>query len=314
LAAGHNVVVVDNFSNSAPEVLERVRAVSGRPVEWIEADLRDRSAIQAILSSNPFDAILHFAGLKSAPRSVLDPASYWQVNVGGMANLLEAALVVGVGKFVFSSSAVVYGPQRVVPVAETAPVHPSNPYAHTKLAGEQMLREATKAYPAFRACSLRYFNPIGGHPSGLLGENSREPPENLFPRILAACRHGTTIDVYGTDYDTLDGSAIRDFIHVMDVAEGHCAALSYLARGADRGDERRSIFNLGTGKGCSVLGLIAAMERVSGKSIARRGRPRREGDIAVSVADVQRSADALGWRATRTIDDACKASLKWMEN
>jgi UDP-glucose 4-epimerase len=313
LEAGHQVVVVDNFSNSSLDGLHQAMKLAGKSLRIVEADIRDRAAMAEVLTAGSFDAILHFAALKSAPESIERPEAYWDVNVGGTAVVLEAALAAGVGKFVFSSSAIVYGAQDKVPTPESAELRPLNPYAWTKLAGEQMLRDVARSRPGFHACCLRYFNPIGNHPSGLLGESPRQRPTNLFPIVLSAYRQGAPVDIFGTDYETADGSAVRDFIHVMDVAEGHAAALRLLNESQKPREGRVDVFNLGTGRGSSVLDLVKAMERVTGRSIARRESGRRTGDIAVSLADPARSAKMLGWRATRSLEDACTDALKWLE-
>jgi UDP-glucose 4-epimerase len=313
LGAGHEVVVVDDFSNSTPDALKAVMEATGKKLEWREADIRDRALIKAIAADGPYDAVLHFAALKSAPESIEQPGRYWDVNVGGMAILLDAVAAAGVDKFVFSSSAIVYGAQRNVPIPETMPPAPLNPYAWTKLVGEQMLRDLVRSRPTFKACILRYFNPIGAHPSGRFGEDPRQPATNLFPAMLAASRNCTTVDVYGTDYETPDGSAIRDFIHVMDVAEGHVSALDFLTAPSTPQRQETWTFNLGTGRGCSVIELIETMEAVGGRSIRGRAEPRRQGDIAVSVADIARSTAVLGWQARRSLRDACIDSLKWLE-
>jgi len=313
LQAGHELVVLDDFSNSGEDVVRTIRDLTGGKLESIEADIRDRMAVRAALALGSYDAVLHFAALKSAPESTAEPARYWDVNVGGMAILLDEMLARGIGNFVFSSSAIVYGRQEHVPIAETAATVALNPYASTKLAGEAMLQEIAGVNPRFRACSLRYFNPVGGHPSGRLGERPRRPGGNLFPMILKACREHTAIDVNGIDYDTPDGSTIRDFVHVMDLAEGHAAALAFLLRSRDSDPAGAWTFNLGTGHGASVLELIAATEKVMGREIQRRIGPRRDGDIVVSVADVERAASILGWRARRTLEQACADAVRALE-
>jgi len=314
LQAGHDIVVVDNFSNSDATVLQTVMEIGGRRLCSIEADIRDRKAMKSVLSEGKFDGILHFAALKSAPESLEQPELYWDVNVGGTAILLEAALAAGVRKFVFSSSAIVYGTQEIVPTPETAPLRPINPYAWSKLVGEQMLDDVGRSRVNFHACSLRYFNPIGNHSSGRIGENPKQRATNIFPVILSACRDRKPVNIYGTDYDTRDGSAVRDFIHVMDVAEGHSAALKFLVTKEAGAGSDAAIFNLGTGQGSSVRDLVHAMERAAGTTIECRESGRRAGDIAISVANPERSATILGWRARRSLDQACSDAMRWLDD
>ena len=314
LAAGHDVVVVDDFSNSDVGVLRTIMDVAGKRLTWIEADIRNRELIGSVMARDRYDAVLHFAALKSAPESIERPEQYWDVNVGGTAVLLTAALAARVDRFVFSSSAIIYGAQEAVPIPETTQPAPLNPYARTKLAGEQMLRDAVGARPNFRVCILRYFNPVGAHASGRIGEKPRQRATNLFPIVLSALRNRTTIDIFGTDYETPDGSAIRDFIHVMDIADGHAAAVEFLAGDSSAGHADAWTFNLSTGKGCSVLELIAKMEKVGGRAVSARASTRRSGDIAISVGDSSRAATVLGWRARRTLEDACRDSLRWLDN
>lgn len=313
LDAGHEVIVIDDFSNSEEGVLRTVRELTGKSLEWVKADIRNRAAVSAVLERGPYDAVMHFAALKSVPESLVHPARYWDINVGGMAILLAASLAAGVKRFVFSSSATVYGEQKVIPISETAATAALNPYASTKLAGERMLHEAALASPEFRVCNLRYFNPIGSHPAGRLGENPRGKSTNLFPAIVAACRSRTGIEIHGTDYETPDGSAIRDFIHVMDLAEGHVAALEFLMGGSSFTSEGAWTINLGTGEGCSVLELVTLAEKAAGHSIPLHHAPRRKGDVALSIANPERAGRLLSWRARRTLPEACADALRALE-
>ncbi len=308
--AGHEIIAIDNFANSDESVLAAVSSLVGRRVEWSRADIRDRDAMAKLIVPGAFDAILHLAAFKSVPELLQEPDLYWDNNVGGMAVLLRAVRTAGISMFVFSSSAIVYGPQERVPISESASVAPLNPYACTKLAGERMLRDLAHSQPDFRACILRYFNPVGAHQSGELAENPRLPPSNLLPIALAASRDRKTIDIFGTDYDTPDGSAIRDFVHVMDIAEGHVSALNFLANDKSRSCGDAWIFNLGTGRGCSVFELIRIVEKVGRRAISVRLAGRRKGDIAISVADPSLSAALLGWRARRSLDEACADALR----
>lgn len=306
--AGHDVLAIDNFANSDEGVMTAVSALVGHRFKWSKADIRDQASMAKLIVPGAFDAILHLAALKSVPESLEKPDLYWQNNVGGMAVLLKEARAAGISMFVFSSSATVYGFQERVPISESATLAPSNPYAWTKLAGERMLRELAHSQPDFRACILRYFNPVGAHKSGEIGENPRQPASNLFPIALAASRDRRTIDIYGTDYATPDGSAIRDFVHVMDVAEAHVSALNFLASEKSRGDAW--IFNLGTGRGCSVIELIRTIEKVGRRPIPIRSVGRRQGDIAISVADPSLGEALLGWRARRSLEEACADALR----
>jgi UDP-glucose 4-epimerase len=309
--AGHDIFAIDSFANSEESVLTTVSALAGKRLEWVKADIRDRDAMAKLIVHGAFDAVLHFAALKSAPESLEQPDLYWDVNVGGMAVLLRAVRAAGISKLVFSSSAIVYGLQERVPISETAALAPLNPYGWTKLAGEQMLRDLARSQTDFRACILRYFNPVGAHASGRIGENPKQPASNLFPIALAACRDRRTIDIYGTNYDTPDGSAIRDFIHVMDVADGHVSAVDFLGSDAGMNHTDAWTFNLGTGQGCSVVELIRKVEKVSRQPIASRAAERRQGDVAISVADPSLSAAVLGWRARRSLEEACADALRW---
>jgi UDP-glucose 4-epimerase len=313
LEAGHEVVVIDDFSNSDSSVLDTVRALIRGHLEWFRVDIRDRHAVADVMAARTYDAVLHFAALKSAPQSVEEPAKYWDVNVGGMAVVVQAALQAGIPKFVFSSSASLYGTQALGPIAETAVPRPANPYARTKLVGEQLLLDVAARHRHFQACSLRYFNPIGAHGSGLVGESPRQEPSNLFPVLLRACQRGTIVEIYGRTYPTHDGTAIRDYIHVMDVAEGHVAALEFLDGAAAEAPANAPAFNLGTGVGTSVLELIHRVETVFATPIVTRDCPPRAGDLAVSLADPTRTIAALGWQAKRSIDDACRDAKKWLE-
>lgn len=310
LNAGWEVTILDDFSNSSPDVLVALKRITGRDVVAVEADIRNFDAVSQIVAQGGFDAVIHFAALKSAPESISQPLRYWEVNVGGMTSLLRALAMSEVRMMVFSSSAIVYGEQETVPTPETAPLFPTNPYASTKVAGEQLLLNFAACCPGLKACILRYFNPIGAHYSGLIGENPKQAPSNLFPLLLAACRSQSAVDVLGTDYATSDGSAVRDFVHVMDVADAHLAALELLASNAAAAPAVRT-FNIGTGVGVSVRNLIGAVEKATGIEIHRRDGPRRSGDIMASIADPTLAAAELGWRARRSLMDACQDGWRW---
>ena len=303
------MVVVDNFSNSDRDNLSKIMEVSGKELTWIEADVRDRLRIRETLGQDGFDAILHFAALKSSPDSIRHPERYHDINVGGTTILLEETLRAGVDKFVFCSSAAVYGVQHSSRAGETDILSPPTPYASTKLACEQLLRDAARTRVELKTCSLRCFNPIGAHPSGLLRNHFARQPEDLLSCVLAARHHRRAIEIYGTDHDTPDRSAIRDFVHVIDIADGCLAALAFLSDPTGKSSNQWT-FNLGTGRPCSVLELIGTMERVGERPILRRERPRRAGDISISVADPTFSAATLKWRAHRSLEEACTDALK----
>lgn len=307
LSAGYDLVVVDNLSNSKAAALSRVEQITGRKVRFYRKDILDRAALDRIFEENAVDSVIHFAGLKAVGESVQVPLSYYRNNVSGTITLLEAMAAHGVKKIVFSSSATVYGDPDRVPITEDMPLSAANPYGRTKLMIEDILRDLAAADPEWSVSLLRYFNPVGAHPSGLIGENPNGIPNNLMPRVLDAARGRTeAITVYGDDYPTPDGTGVRDYIHVVDLAIGHIRALELLGRG-------RGVFthNLGTGRGYSVLELISALERASGVSIRRVVTPRRAGDIASCYADPGKALRELGWRAERTLDDMCRDSWNW---
>ena len=305
--AGHRVLVVDSLSNAKPSVLDRLREVTGAEVELHRADVRDRVALRAILSGGKVDAVLHFAGLKAVGESVDKPLLYYDQNVGGAIALLEEMAALGIGQLVFSSSATVYGEPERLPLAEDHPLRPANPYGKTKLVVEHLLADHARADPGFRYAALRYFNPAGAHPSGRMGEDPRGRPDNLFPylaRVAVGALPG--LRVFGDDYDTRDGTGIRDYIHVMDLAGGHVAALEGLARHG-----RSLTLNLGTGRGYSVLEAVKAFERACGKSIPLQFVERRPGDVAASFADPSLAAAELGWKARLDLEAMCRDAWRW---
>ena len=299
--AGHELVVVDNLSNAKPVVLDRLRELTGKPVEFHRADLRERPALDAALA-RPADAVIHFAGLKAVGESVEKPQLYHDNNVRGSAVLLEAMAARGVRRIVFSSSATVYGDPLRLPLTEEHRLQPTNPYGENKAEIEQLLKRSEVQHAA-----LRYFNPIGAHPSGRIGEDPRGIPNNLMPYIaqVAVGKH-PALRVWGNDYATPDGTGVRDYIHVMDLARGHLAALDYLNRA------KRSITaNLGTGRGYSVLEAAKAFERACGRKIPLDFQPRRAGDVAASYADASLAARELGWKAALNLDDMCRDAWRW---
>ena len=317
LQAGHRLVVLDDFSNSSPIALERVGELAGGEaaarLSLIQGDIRNRSQLdQAFASaSSPIDAVIHFAGLKAVGESVQQPLRYWDVNVNGSRCLLEAMDSHGCHTLVFSSSATLYGYPDAVPIPETAPIAPINPYGHTKAAVEQMLADLQSSAPdSWRIACLRYFNPVGAHPSGRIGEDPRGIPNNLFPFVSqVAVGHRPTLQVFGGDWPTPDGTGVRDYIHVMDLAEGHRCALDCLLKE----EPQLLTLNLGSGQGQSVLDVVKAMEAASNRSIPYAITERRPGDAAISVADPSQALKRLGWRTQRSLDDVCRDSWAWQQ-
>jgi UDP-glucose 4-epimerase len=304
LAAGHAVTVLDDFSNAEPESLDRVAALGHGQAFLVRGDIRDPEVVDAAFRHRPVDAVIHLAGLKAVGESVAEPVRYWSVNVGGTLALLEAMDRHRVRRLVFSSSATVYGEPETVPIPETAALGPKNPYGHTKLAVERILSDVVVARPAVGAVSLRYFNPVGAHASGLIGENPRGTPNNLFPFVArTAAGLLDRVRVFGNDYPTPDGTGIRDYIHVVDLACGHLAALEFLLAGEGRGCHLA--INLGCGRGYSVLEALAAFERAVGRDIPYEVVGRRPGDAAETVADPRRAAALLGWRARLDLEAMC---------
>jgi UDP-glucose 4-epimerase len=305
--AGYGVLIVDNLSNAKPSVLERLRELTGAAMEFHRADVRDRDALRKILAGKDVAAVLHFAGLKAVGESVAKPLLYYEHNVGGSIALLDVMAELGIERFVFSSSATVYGEPQRLPLTEDHPLSPANPYGTTKLMVEQLLADAAYADERLHYAALRYFNPVGAHPSGRIGEDPRGEPQNLFP-YLTRVAIGTlpALRVFGKDYDTPDGTGVRDFIHVTDLARGHVAALQALDRG-----ERTLVVNLGTGRGYSVLEAVAAFERACGKSIPVQIVSRRPGDVRASYADPSLATTVLAWKAQLDLDAMCRDSWRW---
>ena len=302
--AGHELVVLDNLSNAKEGVLARLRELTGKELVFHKADLRERAAIERILPG--VHAVLHFAGLKAVGESVAKPLLYYDNNVGGTIALLEAMAAAGVQRLVFSSSATVYGEPERVPLAEDHPLRPLNPYGKSKLMIEHLLADHAAAEPAFRYAALRYFNPIGAHPSGKIGEDPRDIPNNLLPYVAqVAVGRLERLKVFGRDYPTPDGTGVRDYIHVMDLVAGHLAALEYLEKNGS------ITCNLGTGRGYSVLEVVKAFERASGKKVALEFAPRRPGDAASSYADPSAAASQLRWKAALGLDAMCRDAWRW---
>lgn len=289
LERGCQVVVLDNLSNSHPKVLERMATIAGVEVDFVEGDIRDGRILENIFRQFSIDAVIHFAGLKSVAQSVSEPLEYYGNNVAGSLSLLRAMAQFGCRRLVFSSSATVYGSPDQVPIREDAPLRPTNPYGQTKEMVETILRDLAASDPDWEILSLRYFNPVGAHPSGLIGEDPRGIPNNLMPYVAqVAVGRLPRLQVYGGDYATIDGTGVRDYIHVVDLAAGHLAALNGLAPGYD-------VCNLGTGRGYSVLEVVAAFAAASGRSIGYEIVGRRSGDVAECYADISYSRKRLNW-------------------
>ena len=311
IAEGYEPVIADNFSNSSPSVLPRLEALSGTKIPCVRAELTDREEVRSLFDAYAFDAVVHFAGLKAVGESVSMPVRYYSNNLISTLYLLEEMASHGVHSFVFSSSATVYGVPEKVPIPETAPAGgTTNPYATTKYMIEEILRDAAKADPSLGVCALRYFNPVGAHPSGMIGENPRGIPNNLMPFITqVAIGRREYLSVFGDDYDTPDGTGVRDYIHVCDLADGHVAALKKLFEGPGV-----YTYNLGSGRGYSVLELVHAFEKACGREIPYRITGRRPGDIAVSCADPSLARKELGWTAKLSLDRMCEDSWRWQRN
>ena len=307
---GHRVVIADNFSNSSPRVLLRLQRIIGAPVECERLDLRSKSAVVRLFARHRFDAVMHFAALKAVGESFAQPLAYFENNICGAINLLRAMHEAGVARLVFSSSATVYGDPQSVPINEHARLAVTNPYGRTKLVMEQLIDDLCGADASFRAANLRYFNPVGAHPSGLIGEDPSGIPNNLMPYICqVAAGRRSKLSIFGDDYPTPDGTGIRDYIHVMDLVRAHVAALDYLMRG-----DGNLTVNLGTGRGISVLELVHAFERASGCSIPYEIVERRRGDVAQVYADPSLAHRLLGWRTQLDVHAMCRDAWRWQSS
>ena len=310
LAAGHTPIAYDNLCNSTAAVFERIEQVTGKQVEFVEGDIRDTQTLAQVFARHDIDCVIHFAGLKAVGESVHKPLEYYDNNVGGTIALLSAMRDAGCGNIVFSSSATVYGTPERLPLTEDMPKgEATNPYGRTKTIIEDILSDVQRANPQMNVVLLRYFNPIGAHPSGLMGEDPTGVPNNLMPYITqVAVGKRDCLNVFGDDYPTPDGTGVRDYIHVMDLASGHAAALKAL-----RPEGGLSIYNLGTGKGTSVLELVHAFEKATGVEVPYRICPRREGDVAACYADCGKAERELGWKARYGIEDMCADSWRWQK-
>ena len=307
LTAGHEVCVFDNFSNSSPVALTRVRQLTNRDFALVEADIRDADALVRATTDFRPDAVIHFAGLKAVGESNEQPLRYYDNNVAGSVHLLAAMDAAGCSRIVFSSSATVYGAAQYLPFDEQHPVAPANPYGRTKAMVEELIGDWAAATPAASAVLLRYFNPVGAHESGRIGEDPRDVPNNLMPYVAqVAVGRRATLAIFGDDYDTRDGTGERDYIHVVDLAAAHLAALDYSGRTA--GCEA---INVGTGRGITVKELVAAYERACGHAIPAQIAPRRPGDVASSYAATAKAENLLGWRAALDVDAMCTSSWRW---
>lgn len=304
---GHRVVIVDNLCNSSLKVLERLRTLCGDRFDFVQADVRDASALNTLFSQHAIEGVIHFAGLKAVGESVAQPLRYFDNNLGSTLTLLQAMDRAGVRQLVFSSSATVYGDPEQVPITESARLQATNPYGRTKLMCEDMLRDLQASDPRWQVAILRYFNPVGAHESGLIGEAPNGPPNNLMPYITqVAVGQREYLSIFGQDYPTPDGTGVRDYIHVVDLAQGHLAALRYLQT------QQRSItVNLGTGRGVSVKELVDCFEQVNGVRVAHRYVERRPGDVAACWADTTLAQNALAWCAQRDVAQMCRDAWHW---
>lgn len=310
MAAGHDVVVVDNLSNAKLSVQERVARIAGKAFVFVELDVRDRAGLERLFAEHRFDGVIHFAGLKAVGESVAQPLRYYDNNVNGSLVLFETMAKFGVKTLVFSSSATVYGDPASVPIVEHFPLSATNPYGRSKLMIEEMLRDLALADPDWRIALLRYFNPVGAHQSGLIGEDPNGIPNNLLPFIAqVAVGRRPQLSVYGDDYPTPDGTGLRDYIHVVDLALGHVKTLDKLAGGPGV-----VTYNLGTGRGNSVLEMVRAFEAASGRPVPYQIVARRPGDIAACYAEVALAERELGWKAERGVAEMCADSWRWQSS
>ncbi len=310
LSKGHEVIIVDNYCNSSENTIKLIEEISGKPVMAYKCDILDESGLERVFSAHTIDAVIHFAGLKAVGESVSMPLNYYNNNISGTVVLLRVMEKFGVQKLVFSSSATVYGMNNPVPFKEDMPTSATNPYGRTKLMIEEILKDLTKANPEFKVAILRYFNPIGAHKSGKIGENPNGIPNNLMPYIMDVAKGKLPqLNVFGNDYPTKDGTGVRDYIHVCDLAIGHILALDKLDSLNDVG-----IYNLGSGQGISVLELLAGAEKACGKAIPYQVAPRRPGDIAECYADVSKSERELSFKTTLGVEDMCADAWRFVQN
>ena len=310
LNSGKEIVIIDDFSNSKPEALDAIRKITGKDFKFYEMDYRDRTKLEKVFEENQIDAVINFAGFKAVGESVQKPIEYYENNIGGALVVLDTMRKYGCKTFIFSSSATVYGDPEVIPITEECKTGgTTNPYGTTKLFIEQILKDIYISDNTWDICILRYFNPVGAHESGLIGEEPKGIPNNLMPYVVrVASGQLKELSVFGNDYNTPDGTGVRDYIHVVDLAKGHVAALKKL----DKEQNGMYIYNLGTGTGYSVLDMVKAFEKATGKKVPYKIAPRREGDIATCYADPKKAKEELGWEATKTLEDMCKDSWNYI--
>lgn len=309
IRTGFETVLFDNLCNSSPVVVDRIAQITGKRPTFIQGDVRDRAVLDGVFDAHPIDAVVHFAGLKAVGDSMTRPLDYYINNVGGSTTLFDAMTAHGVRRIVFSSSATVYGIATQMPLTESCPTAPTNPYGHTKLMVEQVLHDLARSDPCWRIMCLRYFNPVGAHESGMIGEDPRDTPSNLMPYVAqVAMGRLPKLRIFGNDYPTPDGTGVRDYIHVRDLAAGHVAALGRLLASSPIED---TVINLGTGRGHSVLELVRAFEQQSGRSVPYEVIERRLGDVAVSFADATLAAHRLNWAAERNLERMCADVWRW---
>lgn len=307
IKAGHEVIIADNFCNSKKEVMNRLKEITGVDIPLYEVDVADNAAVEKIFSENEIDAVIHFAGLKAVGESVSIPLKYYRNNIDTTLTLLDVMQKHNVNNFVFSSSATVYGVPEKLPLVEGMPTSCTNPYGWTKLMNEQILTDVAHANKELSIVILRYFNPIGAHESGLIGEDPNGIPNNLMPYISqVAIGRREKLSVYGNDYDTPDGTGVRDYIHVVDLAKGHVSAIEYANE--HKGTE---IFNLGTGNGYSVLEMVNSFSKINNVDVPYEIAPRRAGDIAACYANADKAFEKMHWKAEKTLDEMCKDTWKW---
>jgi len=306
LQAGYDVLILDNFHNSKPESINRIKAITGRTVNYVNADVRDKEALHDIFKNNTIEGVIHFAGLKAVGESVSNPLMYYENNVAGSVTLAQVMAEHGVYSLVFSSSATVYG-DASSPISEDAHLTATNPYGWSKLMVEQIYRDLATSDENWKIGLLRYFNPVGAHESGTIGEDPNGIPNNLMPNVCqVAVGRRDELKVFGDDYPTHDGTGVRDYIHVMDLAQGHLDALKWL-----QNNQGAHVFNLGTGHGYSVLDLVKAFEKASGNAVPYKIHPRRPGDCATVFANPHKAESVLGWKAKRGVDEMCQDAWKW---
>ena len=309
LEKGEEIVSVDNFSNSKPEVLDKIKEITGKKFKFYEVDLLDKTKLEKVFQDNHIEEVIHFAGLKAVGESVKKPIEYYHNNITGTLVLLELMKKYNCKKIVFSSSATVYGNPKTVPIKEDFPLSTTNPYGSTKLMIEQILKDVAVADNEFSCILLRYFNPIGAHESGLIGENPNGIPNNLMPYIArVATGQYEKLNVFGNDYDTPDGTGVRDYIHVVDLAKGHIKAI-------EKARDMKGVeaYNLGTGKGYSVLDLVKTFEKVNNVTVKYEIVPRRPGDIAICYADPSKAKEELGWTAEKDVEDMCRDTWNFIQ-